>query len=65
MLILSQVVNIQSFGRLRNLLDSDVKFCYIYSSNIVKQKMYYIKIIKLFKDRVATIFYSQRCVGIY
>lgn len=53
--ISSQPSNLQSLGRLRELKDRDVKFCYLYCDNINKQKQYHFKRMELFKDRVASI----------
>ena len=61
----SQVVNLQSMGRLRKLQDRDVKFCYLYSPNIDKQKDYSLKRIELFKSRVANISLRQSRVGLF
>ncbi len=47
--------NLQSLGRLRRLNDRDVKFCYLYSDNIPKQKKYHVRRMELFKDYAATI----------
>ena len=62
--ISSQVANIQSLGRLRKLSDKDVKFIYLYSDNIGKQKEYHLKRIELFKDRVASINYRASRVNL-
>lgn len=62
--ISSQVANIQSLGRLRKLSDKDVKFIYLYSDNIGKQKEYHLKRIELFKDRTASINYRASRVNL-
>jgi len=54
--ISSSVSNIQTLGRLRKLNNKrDVKFIYLYSGNISKQKEYHLKRMDMFKERVATI----------
>ena len=52
--ISSQVMNLQSLGRLRKLPGKDVRFCYIYSGNIAKQVEYHKRRIELFKERALT-----------
>lgn len=61
--ISSPVSNLQSFGRLRQLPDRDVKFCYTYCNNIPKQKQYHLKRVELFSDRAANIIYRQSRVN--
>jgi len=61
--ILSSVSNLQALGRLRELPDRDVKFCYLYSDNIIKQKIYHMRRVELFKDRVANIIYRRSRVN--
>ncbi len=61
----SPVVNLQSMGRLRELPDRDVKFCYLYATNIDKQKDYHLKRVELFKPHVANIAYRQSRIGLY
>jgi superfamily II DNA or RNA helicase len=58
----SPASNIQSLGRLRELKDRDVKFCYLYCENIPKQKMYSLRRIDLFRDRVKGIFLRRSVV---
>lgn len=62
--ISSIVSNVQSLGRLRKLPDRDVKFCYLYASNIDKQKDYHLRRMELFRSRVANISVRQSRVGI-
>ncbi|MDD2819143.1 MAG: DEAD/DEAH box helicase family protein [Candidatus Nanopelagicales bacterium] len=50
----STVANVQSLGRLRELKNKDVRFCYLFAENINKQKTYHYKRKELFRDRVAT-----------
>lgn len=52
--ISSEVTNLQSAGRLRDLKDRDTKFCYIYSDNIPKQKEYHRKREQMFTPRSKT-----------
>jgi len=51
----SPVSNLQGLGRLRELKDRDVKFMYMYSDQIPKQREYHKKKMDLFYDRVAFI----------
>lgn len=53
--ISSPVSNIQSAGRLRYLLDRDVKFCYIYAANIPKHREYHMKRLDVLKDRIKSV----------
>jgi len=50
--ISSPVANLQVLGRLRDLKDRDVKFFYLYSNQISKQRAYHLDKIQLFKDRI-------------
>jgi len=52
--IYSDVSNLQSLGRLRNLKDRDVKFYYIYCDQIKKQVEFHQHRKALFADRVAS-----------
>ena len=52
--ISSEVTNVQSAGRLRDLKDRDTKFCYIYSDNIQKQREYHKKREQMFAHRCKT-----------
>lgn len=52
--ISSSISNLQTLGRLRELKDRDVKFYYLFSNQILKQKIYHNKKIELFKDRVTS-----------
>lgn len=52
--ISSEVTNVQSAGRLRDLKDRDTKFCYIYSDNLPKQKEYHKKREQMFTHRSKT-----------
>jgi len=61
----STAANIQSLGRLRKLKDRDVKFCYLYSPQISKQKQYHMKRVDIFKDKVANILFRQSRCGLY
>jgi len=61
--ISSPVSNLQALGRLRELPNRDVKFCYLYSDNIAKQKAYHMKRVELFKDRTANIAYRRSRVS--
>lgn len=49
--ISSTAANLQNLGRLRKLSDRDVKFCYLYSNSIAKQREYHQKRQELFKDK--------------
>lgn len=51
----SSVANLQTLGRLRKLPDRDVKFYYLYCSEIKKQVDYHYRRMELFRDRVAVI----------
>lgn len=51
----SITTNLQALGRLRELKDRDVKYCYIYCSNIPKHVKYHYKRKELFKSKVASI----------
>lgn len=51
----SPVSNLQTLGRLRELKDRDVKFFYLYCSDIPKQVDYHRARMQLFADRVAFI----------
>ena len=51
----SPASNLQSMGRLRELKDRDVKFCYLYCDNLNKQKAYHMRRLELFRPRVASI----------
>lgn len=51
----SPVSNLQTLGRLRELKDRDVKFFYLYCSDIPKQVDYHRARMELFADRVAFI----------
>lgn len=57
--------NIQTLGRLRKLPDRDVKFCYLYSPNIGKQRQYSQKRVELFQPRVANICHRASKSGIH
>jgi len=62
--ISSSPTNIQNLGRLRKLSDRDVKFCYLYASNINKQREFHTKRVELFRPRVANIVLRQSTVGV-
>lgn len=51
----SPVINLQALGRLRELPDRDVKYCYLYCSNIPKHVKYHYRRRELIKDRVLSI----------
>lgn len=51
----SQVANLQTLGRLREIKDRDVKFLYLYCTQIQKQVDYHRARMELFRDRVASI----------
>lgn len=51
----SPVQNLQTLGRLRKIPGRDVKFVYMYCSEIPKQTQYHRNRLKLFEDRVASI----------
>jgi len=61
----SSPTNIQTLGRLRKLPDRDVKFCYLFSPQIGKQKQYHIKRVDLFRDKVASVQFKQSRLGMY
>lgn len=61
--ISSPVSNIQTLGRLRKLPDRDTKYCYLYCTNIGKQKEYHMKKTDLYSDRSASISYRQSSVS--
>jgi len=61
--ISAPVANIQNLGRLRQLPDRDVKFCYLYSDDITKQKQYHLARVNLFTNRVANIVYRRARVN--
>ena len=48
----SPITNLQALGRLRELKDRDVKYCYIYCSNIPKHVKYHHRRKELYKDKV-------------
>ncbi len=48
----SSVTNLQALGRLRELKDRDVKYCYIYCSNIPKHVKYHNRRKELIKHKV-------------
>ncbi len=51
----SPVTNLQALGRLRELPDRDVKYCYLYCSDIPKHVKYHYRRRELIKDRVLSI----------
>lgn len=51
----SPVTNLQALGRLRELPDRDVKYCYLYCSDIPKHLKYHYRRRELIKDRVLSI----------
>lgn len=51
----SPVANLQTLGRLRQLKDRDVVFCYLYNYRIKKQSDYHMKKKELFADRAVSI----------
>jgi superfamily II DNA or RNA helicase len=62
--ISSPVANIQSLGRLRKLPGKDVRFVYLYCSQIAKHQTYHKKRVELFTNRVANISYKRCRVNI-
>lgn len=48
----SPITNLQALGRLRELKDRDVKYCYIYCSNIPKHVKYHARRKELIKEKV-------------
>lgn len=63
--ISSPVMNIQSLGRLRKIPGKDVRFCYIYSSNISKQVQYHRRRQELFSSRAANHVLVRSRAGLY
>jgi superfamily II DNA or RNA helicase len=63
--ISSPVSNIQSMGRLRELKDRDVKFCYLYGENIPKHKQYHFKRLELFRPLAKNIVNRKSRVNLY
>lgn len=61
--VASAVSNLQSAGRLRQLKDRDVKFCYLYCENIPKQKQYHLARVETFKNRAASYSYRRSRVN--
>lgn len=62
--ISSTVSNIQSLGRLRDLKNRDVKFCYLYTNTVAKQKEYHLKRVEIFTNLTANITHRSSRAGI-